>query len=106
MKIKEIIANLQLMRKFVEKGYELPFLLRRAIRINDEIMMKEYLIFDAEREVIKSSGSNEEEINQKLTELINTEIDIKLEKCPYDIMSQVTIPIIDENMLLFMLEMQ
>lgn len=105
MKIKEIMANLQLMREFVAKGYELPFLLRRAIRLNDEKMMKEYLIFDSERERIKSSQVDEQEINQRLVELIETEIDIEIKKCPYDIMEQVTIPIQDENMIMFMLEM-
>lgn len=105
MKILELIKNLNTMREFVDKGYELPFSLRRAIRLNDEVMVKEYIIFDEERNRIKQSGISEDEINDKLVELANTEVDVKIEKVSYDIMETVTIPIQDENMIMFMLEM-
>lgn len=106
MKILELIENLNSMREFVEKGYELPFSLRRAIRLNDEVMVKEYIIFDEERNRIKASELSEDEINNKLVELANTEVDVKIEKCNYDVMQQVTIPITDENMIMFMLEIK
>ncbi len=106
MKYFELIKNLNSMREFVEKGYELPFTLRRAIRLNDEVMVKEYIIFDEERNRIKASELSEDEINNKLVELANTEVDVKIEKCNYDVMQQVTIPITDENMIMFMLEIK
>lgn len=105
MKILNLIDNLNNMREFVNKGYELPFSLRRAIRLNDEVMVKEYIIFDEERNRIKQSELNKDEINDKLVELANTEVDVKIEKVSYDIMETVTIPIQDENMIMFMLEM-
>lgn len=105
MKIKEIITSLNLMREFVDKGYELPFKLRRAIRINDEKMLKEYLIFDEERNKINEKDISKEEKEREIFDLLETEIDIELEKVSYDIMETVTIPMSDENMIMFMLEM-
>ena len=105
MKIKEIISAINLMREFVDKGYELPFKLRRAIRLNDEILMKEYLGFIKERDSLKEKGLNEEDFSKQINEILDTEVDIKIEKVSYDIMETVTIPIQDENMIMFMLEM-
>ena len=48
---------------------------------------------------------SKEEKEREIFDLLETEIDIELEKVSYDIMETVTIPMSDENMIMFMLEM-
>lgn len=98
MKIFQIIKCANDLGEFVNKNYELPFLLRRAIKKNYKVLYEEYSIFDEERKKLLADGEKD-----KITELLNTEIDIELVKVDVNVLADVKMPYKDELLIEFML---
>lgn len=108
MKIVELISNLNNLSKFINKDYELPFLLRRAIKKNYAVMLEEYKIFEETRKPLIDGYDNKSDeekaiIDEKCRELLNTEIDIELVKVDVNVLADVKMPYKDELLIEFML---
>lgn len=108
MKVFEIINAINNLGKFVEKNYELPFSLRRAIKKNHKTLMEEYNIYDEQRKELLAdidSKTDEEkgEIDKKFKELLNTDIDLEIIKVDINALSDIKMPYKDELLIEFML---
>lgn len=104
MKMFQLIKNVNSVREFVAKNYELPFSLRRAIKKNEKAMIEEYVIFDEERNRIRTSDIDDEEKKQKEVKMLNEELDIEIIKLPIEILADINMTLADEELISFMLE--
>lgn len=108
MKIIEIINNLNNLGKFVEKNYELPFILRRAIKKNHKALMEEYNIYDEQRkellaDIDNKTAEEKAEIDKKFREFLNTEIDLEIIKVDINVLADIKMPYKDELLIAFMM---
>lgn len=102
MKIYEIINAINNLNKFVEKKYEIPFALRRAIKKNYNVLLEEYKIYDEQRKEIIAK-EDETVVNEELKTLLNTDIDVEVVKVNVDVLADIKMPYTDELLIEFML---
>lgn len=108
MKIVDLINNLNNLSKFIGKDYELPFLLRRAIKKNYNVMLEEYKTFEETKKPLidgydEKSDEEKATIDEKCRELLNTEIDIEIMKVDVNVLADLKMPYKDELLIDFML---
>lgn len=108
MTYAKIIEYIKRLRKFAEKEYELPFILRRAIKKNHKALVEEYKIYDEEYQSLVADIENKTEeekveINAKLIETLNTETNLELEKLSVDVLENTNMTLVDEELIDFML---
>lgn len=102
MKIYEIINAINNLNKFIEKKYELPFILRRAIKKNYNMLYEEYKIYDEQRKDFMKR-EDKEQMEADIKELLNTKIDIELVKVDVEVLADINMPYTDELLIEFML---
>lgn len=108
MKIVELISNLNNLSKFINKEYELPFLLRRAIKKNYSVMLEEYKIFEESKKPLidgyeYKSAEEKAIVDEKCRELLMTEVDIEIIKVNINEMADLKMSYKDELLIEFML---
>lgn len=104
MQNRKIITNINRLTAFIEKDIEVPYTVNRAITKNYEALSEEYYIFDKERkrlvkklnkeieqllngqqenevsaEVTKKIEELREEYEQKIEDIIETDVEVKIE---------------------------
>ena len=102
MKIYEIINAINNLNEFIKKKYEIPFVLRRAIKKNYNALYEEYKIYDEQRKEIVAK-EDETIVNEELKTLLNTDIDIEVVKVNVDVLADIKMPYTDELLIEFML---
>lgn len=102
MKIYEIINAINNLNEFIKKKYEIPFVLRRAIKKNYNVLYEEYKIYDEQRKEIVAK-EDETIVNEELKTLLNTDIDIEVVKVNVDVLADIKMPYTDELLIEFML---
>ena len=102
MKIYEIINAINNLNEFIKKKYEIPFVLRRAIKKNYNTLFEEYKIYDEQRKEIVAK-EDETIVNEELKTLLNTDIDIEVVKVNVDVLADIKMPYTDELLIEFML---
>ena len=102
MKIYEVINAINNLNEFIKKKYEIPFVLRRAIKKNYNTLFDEYKIYDEQRkEIVAKEG--ETIVNEELKTLLNTDIDVEVVKVNVDVLADIKMPYTDELLIEFML---
>lgn len=108
MTYAKIIEYIKRLRKFAEKNYELPFIVRRAIKKNHKALLEEYKLYDEEYQPLvadyeSKTDEEKEEINKKVMEMLNTETDLQLETVSVMMLADVNMTLADEELIDFML---
>ena len=102
MKIYEVINAINNLNEFIKKKYEIPFVLRRAIKKNYNVLLEEYKIYDEQRKEIVAK-EDETVVNDELKTLLNTDIDVEVVKVNVDVLADIKMPYTDELLIEFML---
>lgn len=102
MKIYEVINAINNLNEFIKKKYEIPFVLRRAIKKNYNTLFEEYKIYDEQRKEIVAK-EDEQSATEELKALLNTDIDIEVVKVNVDVLADIKMPYTDELLIEFML---
>lgn len=102
MKIYEVINAINNLNEFIKKKYEIPFVLRRAIKKNYNTLFDEYKIYDEQRKEIVAK-EDEQSATEELKALLNTDIDIEVVKVNVDVLADIKMPYTDELLIEFML---
>lgn len=102
MKIYEVINAINNLNEFIKKKYEIPFVLRRAIKKNYNTLFDEYKIYDEQRKEIVAK-EDETIVNEELKTLLNTDIDVEVVKVNVDVLADIKMPYTDELLIEFML---
>ena len=102
MKIYEVINAINNLNEFIKKKYEIPFVLRRAIKKNYNMLYEEYKIYDEQRKEIVAK-EDETVVNEELKALLNTDIDVEVVKVKVDVLADIKMPYTDELLIEFML---
>ena len=102
MKIYEVINAINNLNEFIKKKYEIPFVLRRAIKKNYNVLYEEYKIYDEQRKEIVAK-EDETVVNEELKALLNTDIDVEVVKVNVDVLADIKMPYTDELLIEFML---
>ena len=102
MKIYEVINAINNLNEFIKKKYEIPFVLRRAIKKNYNVLLEEYKIYDEQRKEIVAK-EDETVVNEELKALLNTDIDVEVVKVNVDVLADIKMPYTDELLIEFML---
>ena len=102
MKIYEVINAINNLNEFIKKKYEIPFVLRRAIKKNYNMLYEEYKIYDEQRKEIVAK-EDETVVNEELKALLNTDIDVEVVKVNVDVLADIKMPYTDELLIEFML---
>ena len=105
-KIIEVIKGI---REFASKEYKLSATVRMAIRRNHKALVEEYKIYDEEYRQLtegydEKSAEEKAEINKELIELLNTKVEVDIQKVPYESLANVDMSLGDEDLLMFMIE--
>lgn len=102
MKIYEVINAINNLNEFIKKKYEIPFVLRRAIKKNYNTLFDEYKIYDEQRKEIVAK-EDEQSATEELKALLNTDIDVEVVKVNVDVLADIKMPYTDELLIEFML---
>ena len=102
MKIYEVINAINNLNEFIKKKYEIPFVLRRAIKKNYSVLLEEYKIYDEQRKEIVAK-EDEQSATEELKTLLNTDIDVEVVKVNVDVLADIKMPYTDELLIEFML---
>ena len=102
MKIYEVINAINNLNEFIKKKYEIPFVLRRAIKKNYNTLFEEYKIYDEQRKEIVAK-EDEQSATEELKALLNTDIDVEVVKVNVDVLADIKMPYTDELLIEFML---
>lgn len=106
MRIREIVVILSNLTKVIRKDIDMPYELRRAIRKNYKLLTDEYILYEEERDKLKTKlkeGVDEHKVEKELEEILETEVNIDIIKVPESIMESVLCSASDEMSLQFML---
>lgn len=105
MKVVEAIANINNMNAFIEKGYKLPYDLRRALDKNDVILMEEYEIFDKERNrLLEEANGDKEAVREEINKMLNTDVEVQITKVSISVLKDCDMEYKDELLIKFMLD--
>lgn len=93
MKLSEIINNAKALSSFIEKdNIQLPYKYSRAMVKNMKVLKEECELFDAKRQKLamgfaEKSDDEKNEINNKIMEMVETDISIEILTIPESVIS-------------------